>query len=60
MHDIRVNICEKIRSGVRYSTGDENRAMIDACFGKIRHYRSGKSGRRGVKRGLARGKSDSE
>jgi hypothetical protein len=60
MQDMRAKICEKIRSGVKYSASDENRAMIDECMSKIAHYRCGKSWRRGVKRGLDTEDSDSE
>jgi hypothetical protein len=60
MQDMRAKICEKIRSGVKYSAGDENRAMIDECMNKIAQYPSGKSWRRGVKRALDTEESDSE
>jgi len=60
MRDMRAKICDKIRSGVKYSASDENRAMIDDCMSKIGQYRCGKSGRRGVKRGLGTEDSDSE
>jgi len=60
MQDMRAKICEKIRSGIKYSAGDENRAMIDECMSKIGQYRCGKSWRRGVKRSLGTEDSDSE
>jgi len=59
MHEMRDNICGKIRSGVKYSAGDENRAMIDECLRKISRYQSGNSWRRGVKRSAAE-ESESE
>jgi hypothetical protein len=60
MREMRENICGKIRSGVKYSSSDENRTMIDKCLKKIGRYQSGTSGRRGVKRVSGAVESDSE